>query len=70
MADAAATVRDYLARHREDETRFLAELVKVPSDNPPGDCATHAEAAPGCSKAWASRSSGIRCRKTWCRPTA
>ena len=45
MADAATTVRDYLASHREAETRFLAELVKVPSDNPPGDCATHAEAA-------------------------
>jgi acetylornithine deacetylase/succinyl-diaminopimelate desuccinylase-like protein len=24
------------------ETEFLAELVKVPSDNPPGDCAPHA----------------------------
>ena len=24
------------------ETAFLAELVKVPSDNPPGDCAAHA----------------------------
>ena len=22
---------------------FLAELVKVPTDNPPGDCAAHAE---------------------------
>jgi len=27
------------------ETEFLAELVKVPSDNPPGDCAAHAERA-------------------------
>jgi acetylornithine deacetylase/succinyl-diaminopimelate desuccinylase-like protein len=27
------------------ETAFLAELVKVPSDNPPGDCAPHAERA-------------------------
>jgi acetylornithine deacetylase/succinyl-diaminopimelate desuccinylase-like protein len=26
----------------ERETAFLAELVKVPSDNPPGDCAPHA----------------------------
>jgi acetylornithine deacetylase/succinyl-diaminopimelate desuccinylase family protein len=26
----------------ERETAFLAELVKVPSDNPPGDCAAHA----------------------------
>jgi acetylornithine deacetylase/succinyl-diaminopimelate desuccinylase family protein len=36
-------IDDYLARHRDLETRFLAELVKVPSDNPPGDCAPHAE---------------------------
>jgi succinyl-diaminopimelate desuccinylase len=27
------------------ETAFLAELVKVPSDNPPGDCAAHARRA-------------------------
>src|SRR4030095_6285031 len=39
----ASMIEDYLARHRDLETRFLAELVKVPSDNPPGDCAPHAE---------------------------
>ena len=27
------------------QCRFLAELVKVPSDNPPGDCAAHAARA-------------------------
>jgi acetylornithine deacetylase/succinyl-diaminopimelate desuccinylase family protein len=27
------------------ETQFLAELVKVPSDNPPGDCAAHGKRA-------------------------
>src|SRR5204863_2573059 len=27
------------------ETEFLAELVKVPSDNPPGDCGAHAQRA-------------------------
>src|SRR5712691_12958807 len=27
------------------ETTFLAALVKVPSDNPPGDCAAHAARA-------------------------
>jgi succinyl-diaminopimelate desuccinylase len=27
------------------QIRFLAELVRVPSDNPPGDCAPHAERA-------------------------
>jgi succinyl-diaminopimelate desuccinylase len=26
-----------------DEVKFLAELVRVPSDNPPGDCAPHAQ---------------------------
>jgi acetylornithine deacetylase/succinyl-diaminopimelate desuccinylase-like protein len=36
--DIAAFVDRDFAR----ETRFLAELVKVPSDNPPGDCAAHA----------------------------
>jgi len=31
--------------HFADECSFLAELVKVPSDNPPGDCAAHARRA-------------------------
>jgi succinyl-diaminopimelate desuccinylase len=26
-----------------DQVRFLAELVRVPSDNPPGDCTPHAQ---------------------------
>lgn len=26
-----------------DESAFLAEMVKIPTDNPPGDCAAHAE---------------------------
>jgi aminoglycoside phosphotransferase (APT) family kinase protein len=29
----------------EAQVQFLAELVKVPSDNPPGDCAPHATRA-------------------------
>lgn len=32
-----------LASERDRQTAFLAELVKTPSDNPPGDCALHAE---------------------------
>jgi acetylornithine deacetylase/succinyl-diaminopimelate desuccinylase family protein len=28
-----------------DQVRFLGELVKVPSDNPPGDCLPHADRA-------------------------
>ncbi|WP_442866533.1 ArgE/DapE family deacylase [Aminobacter sp. NyZ550] len=36
---------DYIRLHRDDQVRMLAELVKVPSDNPPGDCAAHADRA-------------------------
>src|SRR6185437_6514071 len=35
----------FVDRRFADETAFLAELVKVPSDNPPGDCAPHARRA-------------------------
>ena len=38
------------------ETQFLAELVRIPSDNPPGDCAPAAQRAQGCSSNWASTS--------------
>ena len=38
-------IRELLAARRDEQTRFLAELVKVPSDNPPGDCAPHAARA-------------------------
>src|SRR5437879_433337 len=42
LADAIAAFVD---RDFARETQFLAELVKVPSDNPPGDCAAHAARA-------------------------
>lgn len=46
MSDAReAKIRDWLDGQREAETRFLAAIVKVPSDNPPGDCAPAAEQA-------------------------
>jgi succinyl-diaminopimelate desuccinylase len=38
-------IRAWLAAERQAQTGFLAELVKVPSDNPPGDCRPHAERA-------------------------
>jgi acetylornithine deacetylase/succinyl-diaminopimelate desuccinylase-like protein len=44
MSEAAKIV-EWLDSQREAETRFLAEIVKVPSDNPPGDCAPAAEKA-------------------------
>lgn len=40
-----ALIHGLLERERDAQTRFLAELVKVPSDNPPGDCRAHAERA-------------------------
>lgn len=33
----------FLAEKRERQEAFLAELVRTPSDNPPGDCAPHAD---------------------------
>ncbi len=36
-------IHDFVAANRDAETRFLAEVVKAPSDNPPGDCAPAAE---------------------------
>ncbi len=46
MSDAIRrAMHDWLARERDNQTRFLAELVKVPSDNPPGDCRAHGERA-------------------------
>lgn len=41
--EAKQRIREFLAGEREAQTRFLAELVKVPSDNPAGDCRPHAE---------------------------
>jgi acetylornithine deacetylase/succinyl-diaminopimelate desuccinylase-like protein len=38
----AQTISDFVDGDFARQTRFLAELVKVPSDNPPGDCAAHA----------------------------
>ncbi|HEY5597409.1 MAG TPA: M20/M25/M40 family metallo-hydrolase [Kiloniellales bacterium] len=45
MDDSHHTITDFLAGARAAQTRFLAELVKVPSDNPPGDCLPHAQRA-------------------------
>jgi succinyl-diaminopimelate desuccinylase len=45
LIDVAGTIHAFLVSHRPEEQRFLSELVKVPSDNPPGDCAPHASRA-------------------------
>jgi succinyl-diaminopimelate desuccinylase len=38
-------IHQFLQAQQASQTAFLAELVKCPSDNPPGDCAAHAERA-------------------------
>ena len=38
-------ISDFVDREFARESAFLAELVKVPSDNPPGDCGAHAQRA-------------------------
>ncbi|TMH31752.1 MAG: M20/M25/M40 family metallo-hydrolase [Betaproteobacteria bacterium] len=38
-------IATFLRDKQAAETAFIAELVKVPSDNPPGDCAPHAKRA-------------------------
>lgn len=42
---AQSAIGATLLEWRDEQTRFLAELVKLPSDNPPGDCAPHATRA-------------------------
>ncbi|MBW8270417.1 M20/M25/M40 family metallo-hydrolase [Caldovatus aquaticus] len=42
MPDAARSVAAFLRGERARQAEFLAALVRVPSDNPPGDCAPHA----------------------------
>ncbi len=43
MTPLESAIRDFVREHAEAETRFLAEIVKIPSDNPPGDCSRPAE---------------------------
>ena len=38
-----AELRAFIDRHFDEQVAMLASLVQCPSDNPPGDCAPHAE---------------------------
>ena len=42
-AGIGADIRAFVEAAHGRQTEFLRELVKVPSDNPSGDCAPHAE---------------------------
>ena len=36
-------LQNFVTKHHNEQADFLARLVRVPSDNPPGDCAAHAQ---------------------------
>lgn len=40
-----SAIHDFVTAEQANMANMLAELVKVPSDNPPGDCAPHAKRA-------------------------
>ncbi len=41
----SSAIHDFVTAEQANMAAMLAELVKVPSDNPPGDCAPHAKRA-------------------------
>jgi succinyl-diaminopimelate desuccinylase len=43
MTLAESAIQEFVLQHAEAQTRLLADIVKIPSDNPPGDCAHSAE---------------------------
>jgi len=50
MSDEA--IHDYIAGQAGAAAAMLAALVRAPSDNPPGDCAPHAETAAALLESW------------------
>ena len=45
--DTRALLRQFIDTHFDEQVQMLARLVQCPSDNPPGDCAPHAELTAG-----------------------
>jgi len=45
IVESQKRILEYIEQNHAAQVQFLAELVKVPSDNPPGDCAPHATRA-------------------------
>jgi acetylornithine deacetylase/succinyl-diaminopimelate desuccinylase-like protein len=43
--NVSAFMRNWVEQHFAAQCAFLAALVQVPTDNPPGDCSAHAEVA-------------------------
>ncbi|MCG8692847.1 MAG: M20/M25/M40 family metallo-hydrolase, partial [Minwuiales bacterium] len=47
MNAVSERIHDYLDNTHDQQVAFLAELVRTPTDNPPGDCAAAADVAAG-----------------------
>ena len=47
MTAIEQTIVELIEAGRDAQAEFLAELVRLPSDNPPGDCASHADRTAG-----------------------
>ena len=45
LSDHRRLIHEFISVHHAEQINFLAELVRIPTDNPPGDCARHAEIA-------------------------
>ena len=37
------SLRAFVDANHQEQVQFLSDMVRVPTDNPPGDCAPHAE---------------------------
>src|SRR5690348_7490782 len=46
-AKPASTIKSIVDRLHPQQIEFLAQLVRVPTDNPPGECKRHAEVTAG-----------------------
>ena len=56
---------DFIDRNFPREVDFLKALVRVPSDNPPGDCARHADEAARLLAGLGFTVERHRCRTRW-----
>lgn len=59
-----AKLDTWIDAHFDEEVAFLQQLVRVPTDTPPGNNAPHAERTAELLGTSASRPSSI-----WCRPS-
>jgi hypothetical protein len=60
----------WIDAHFDEQVRFLQELIRVPTDTPPGNNAPHADRAADLLRAMGWTSKSTRCPKPKCVPPA